>query len=398
MFSNPINRWWTVAAGAVGTGLGAGVIFLRAMPVVAPQIISEYGWSRSFGASWIAVFMFSSGLGLVMFGRHVARYGIRGPAIAYLAAFGLLLGALSWLPAVQPLFILAFLGLGLAGAAGCAMPYVIAICATFTERRGFALGLMSTGGILLHAVLPSLTALFLSLYGWRHGLLAIAAISSMIPILCLVFLVRTPPEVVRENSSDASRGTAGDRTYLGDKVFWLLFFSIFGFSLAGIGLSANLIPLLEDRGLSTVEAAWMLSLTGLTAWMGRPICGWALDRFFAPYVTMVVFAIAAVGTLFILVGGAGALVYAGIIILGLCLGGEADLLTYLTSRYFAIEQVSRVVGVLWLAWAWGAGIGAFVAGLSFDLSGSYEGAIWIYEAIIFLSAALLAALPAYRAN
>jgi hypothetical protein len=113
---------------------------------------------------------------------------------------------------------------------------------------------------------------------------------------------------------------------------------------------------------------------------------------------MVVFAIAAVGILFILVGGVGALVYAGIIILGLCLGGEADLLTYLTSRYFTIELVSKVVGALWLAWAWGAGIGAFVAGVSFDLTGSYVGAIWFYEAIIFLSAALLVALPAYRTS
>lgn len=58
------------------------------------------------------------------------------------------------------------------------MTYVAAICALFDEKRGFALGMMSIGGILLGAPLPSLAALLLVAVGWRSGLLIIAALSS----------------------------------------------------------------------------------------------------------------------------------------------------------------------------------------------------------------------------
>lgn len=396
MLHNPVNRWGAVFAGAIGTALGAGVILTRSITVVAPSIIEDYGWSRSFIASCIALFMFASGIGLAVFGRHVSRYGIRAPSIIYLVVFGVILAALGLLPPSQPLFLAAFVGLGLAGAAGCAMPYVIAICATFTAKRGMALGLMSTGGALFGALLPSLTAWLLAEYGWRQGLVMIAVLSSVIPIACLALFVRTPPGVVEPRRKSADRERVPERAYLKDRVFWLLFIAIFGISVAGIGLTANLVPLLEDRGLSTAEAAWVLSLTGLTAWMGRPICGWALDRLFAPYVAAGVFAVAAMGTFLILVGGVGAGVYLGVIAVGMCLGGEADLLTYLTSRYFPIALVSKVVGVLWLAWAWGGGVGAFIAGLSYDLSGSYAVGVWIYEAMLLVAIVAVLILPGYR--
>lgn len=396
MLSNPVNRWWTVGAGAVGTALGAGPIVTRAVPVVGLAVLLANGWPRSAVSSWIAVFMFSSGLGLAMFGRHVSRYGVRGPSIIYLAVFGLSLASVSYLPPSQPLFLAAFFIQGIAGAAACAMPYVIVVCALFHQKRGLALGSMSTAAAVIGALLPSLTAYLVSDFGWRNGLVILAVLGSVVPIVLIALLVRTPKGVATPQKDRSKAAQISDRGYLRDRVFWLLFIAIFGISIGGIGLSANLIPLFTDRGLSTKEAAWVLSLGGLVTWTGRIVIGWALDRFFAPHLSALVFAIAIAGVLAILFGGVGIPIYIGVVALGLCLGGEGDLLSYLVSRYFPIELVSKVVGVMWLAWAWGGGVGVYIGGLSYDWTGSYTFGIWSYVAALVIAIAAVFALPAYR--
>lgn len=41
----PLNRWWTVVAGALGCCVGAGIAVIYAFPIFAVGVDAEFGWN-----------------------------------------------------------------------------------------------------------------------------------------------------------------------------------------------------------------------------------------------------------------------------------------------------------------------------------------------------------------
>ncbi len=55
------------------------------------------------------------------------------------------------------------------------------------------------------------------------------------------------------------------------------------------GFFAHLVPMLTDRGMQTGEAAMVASTVGVTILIARVVIGYLIDRFFAPYISMICF-------------------------------------------------------------------------------------------------------------
>ncbi len=391
MLNDRINPWWMVAAGALGTGVGAGIFAVYAFSVFIGPISHELGWERSTLAACITTFMFSTGLGTVWLGRLISRHGLRVPSIAFMGVFALSIAAIGVLTPSKPLFIANFFVMGVAGAAACAMPYTVAICGFFDRHRGLALGLAVLGSGVGSTLAPQLSTWLLAHIGWRDAMFVLAAIAAT-PALGIAFLLRTPPGTTAEAEAPSA---PIDRSYLRDPVFYLILLAIAGNSVAAVGIMTNLVPMVTDRGVSMTAAAGMLSIAGAASFAGRLVVGWLFDRIFAPYVGAVLFIAAASGALMIVYGGAGPLAYLGAGLVGTCLGAEADLVAFLVSRYFSTATFSRVVGAMWVAWAWGGGIGTYLASKSFEWTGSYNVALFTFVALLLLSAVLLLRLPGY---
>jgi len=170
---------------------------------------------------------------------------------------------------------------------------------------------------------------------------------------------------------------------------------IAGISLATFGVLGAMVPLLKDRGMAAESIALIMSSVGLSTWVARPLAGYALDRFFAPFVSAVTFASAVAGLLLVVLthSMAGTLI-AGVLI-GFALGSEGDLVTFLVSRYFGPEVYSRVLGAIWVTWAWGGGIGTFAAGTSFRLFTSYTPALLAFAALLSLCIIIVSRLGPY---
>jgi MFS family permease len=81
--------------------------------------------------------------------------------------------------------------------------------------------------------------------------------------------------------------------------------------------------------------------------------------------------------------------------MGFGLGAEADIVAFLVSRYFRPAIYSKVVGAVWLMFAWGYASGISLASWSHDLLGSYVPALWSFIAVAGLSAALVLRLGTY---
>ena len=83
-------------------------------------------------------------------------------------------------------------------------------------------------------------------------------------------------------------------------------------------------------------------------------------------------------------------------LVGLAIGAEADILAFLISRYFSLREFSRLVGIIWVAWAWGGGVGTEIVGLSHSQTGSYSPAFLFFALVVALAAILVCFIGPYR--
>ena len=81
--------------------------------------------------------------------------------------------------------------------------------------------------------------------------------------------------------------------------------------------------------------------------------------------------------------------------MGLALGAEADLLSYLCSRYFSLSAFSRLVGAMWVVWSWGGGLGTAMGGIAYKTTGSYQVAMLFLAVPMFIGAVTVLFLGAY---
>ena len=87
-----------------------------------------------------------------------------------------------------------------------------------------------------------------------------------------------------------------------------------------LGIVPAFIPL-QDAGMTAVEAGSIASILGISVLVGRLAIGFAVDNFFAPYVTAITFTLVALGCLALGLGGTSFAVLAAITI-GFAVGAE----------------------------------------------------------------------------
>jgi predicted MFS family arabinose efflux permease len=221
----------------------------------------------------------------------------------------------------------------------------------------------------------------------------------------MVLLVGIPiaTRFIRERPStglpkDLTREGVTVREGLQSHVFWILVIVLFCSSIAQNGAIAHIAALLTDRGVSAQGGALAISAMGGASLFGRLAAGSLLDRFFAGRVAFGLLAIAALGTF--LLAGAESL-STGIVaaaLIGVGMGGEADVTPYLLARYFGLRSFSMLYGFTWTAYAVAGAIGPVLMGRAFDATGSYERLLVLLAVVTFLAAVLMLWIPRYSVN
>ena len=383
MFDRSVNRWWTVAAGALGEAMGVGVFIIYVLNVLTKPMATDLGLDRSVMSFSITCFLVTTGVGSISLGILINRFGVRAPAFFYVAAAVACIALIPMLPPAPLAFFALFAMLGVAGAGATTFPYFVAITGLFDRHRGLALGLVVAGGGAGGAFAPQIANFLLSELGWRNTLWIISAVMAT-PLVALLLVVRTPSVMTQHASNEGRCSASHWSLYLGDRAFWLIALTLLGMSVGTFGIMAVLVPTLTDRGISPTQAATVLSGAGLSSWGGRIVIGWLLDRLWAPLVAALVCLGAFVGVLIIAFGGPSLpLVLLGSSLVGLAMGSEGDILAYLCGRYSSLQTFSRVAGAMWTVWAWGGGIGTTAAGIAYRATGSSGGAT------LFLATSLL---------
>ncbi|MET0366376.1 MAG: MFS transporter, partial [Sphingobium sp.] len=179
--------------------------------------------------------------------------------------------------------------------------------------------------------------------------------------------------------------------------FWLLAVALLPISFALAGPLPNLEVMLRDGGLSAPDILTLTSLVGLSTLIGRIFGGWLMDRIWAPAVGFVILSLPALScwllTADVLDFQSAAV---SILLIGLALGIEFDLIAFLVARYFGMRSYPAIYGCLYVSFAFGAGLAPAFFGRDHDLHGNYHFALTASLILLVVSAASLLLLGRYR--
>ena len=368
----PMKRPWVViACAAFIVTLAMGV--RQSFGLFLPQMSVDIGISRSDFGLAMALQNLLFGLVQPFVGALADKHGAGRVVLAgaLLYALGLIGAAF----ATDAIGLHISFGL-LIGMAQSATTFVVVLGAVgrvvSPEKRSGAFGIVTAGGSLGQFLVVPLASMLLGDIGYHQTLWIMAGLVALCGLLAIGVAGRTDGAggltlEVEQSAREALREAAGHRGY------WLLNagFFVCGFHIAFI--ATHLPAYLDDKGLGIEIGAQVLALVGLFNILGSYVFGRAGDLLRQKYVLSALYtARSAVIALFLFLplSHASALVFAGA--MGFLWLGTVPLTSGIVGRIFGIRYLSMLYGIVFLSHQLGSFFGAWMAGLIFDATGSYN--------------------------
>jgi len=332
------------------------------------------------------------------------KYGSRRMILIGVVALSLVLVGFSFVQTLVHLYIASVLMVVLGAGTG-PITYTRIIATWFDKRRGMALGLALIGIGLGGAVMPVLSQTLISEYGWREAYLYLAGIVFVVtfPLLFLLLKDRPTPDVANPVAPDESvvepaveESGSTVLESIRTKEFWLL---AIGFLIIAMGNSGGLVhlpPLLTDAGLTPERAALFAGVMGIGVTIGRAIGGYLLDIFHAPYVAIAFLIGPFLAYSFFLSGVNPNWAFAPVLLFGIGMGAEFDVIPFLITRYFGLKRFGAIYGLHIATFSIGTGLGPAVMGFAFDTYGNYSVGIKISMVMLVTGSLMISQLKRYR--
>ena len=384
---NPSYRWYILAASfgilffTTGTRFSFGVMF--------KPMIGEFGWDR--GSLSLAFFLNMTifALSLTMVGRLYDRYGPRWVIIISSFFFSAGYIAVSFVNSLWQFYlcygIIAAIGLG-----GTSVPLMAAITSKWFDKwRGLAISVALSGSCLGQFVLIPLFTIFAARYGWRLSYLYMGLITLGVNVSLALFVMK-PDAIGIENQSspaqpkmtsnqreiETSPGTRHHDLSLGEAMqtrsFWLFLLVMFVCGSGDFLVTTHLIPCATDYGISATTAGNMLAWSGLLSLAGILIAGPASDLFGNKAPVALTFTLRFLLFWLILKYQNILSFYIFSLIFGFTLLITAPIATTLIGRLYGFSHLGLISGFITTIHHLGGGFWAYMGGLLFDKTGSYQ--------------------------
>jgi len=393
------NRWWIVFAAMLGLIVGQGSINVFAAGVFLKPVAQELGFGRGDISTAIGLSSVVTALMVPFFGRLVDVFGVRPMLLWSITLFALATAAMTFLTASTAVLYLLFAISGATAVGQTPTAYCKVITAWFDRQRGLALGLALAAVGLGTALIPQLSNALIGHLGWRMGYVGLGIAIFGLAFLPVALFVREPamPEAARSPNS-ASEITALPGIGFAEAIrtwrYWAMTLTFFFAATAINGSLIHVVPLLTDRGIPPSVAIGALSAAGLALIGGRIIAGYCIDKIFAPYIAVLFLLAPMVGIAILATGMANPVV--GTVLLGLGIGAEIDLMSFIISRYFGIRFFGALHGFMFAPVLLGNAVGASILGWCFQLMHSYKPGFAVFEALLAIACVLIMTLGGYR--
>jgi OFA family oxalate/formate antiporter-like MFS transporter len=390
-----------VGAGFLTSFIGIGTrysygVFLRSIQV-------DFGMSRGATSGIFSIYMLLCCLIAVVGGWAMDRYGPRKVGILMGTFTGMSLLLTSQARAPWQLLITYSLLFSLG--TGAAYTVVNSTASRwFVKKRGLVVGITSSGGGVGAIVIAPFATFLISSLDWRGGFAVMGFISGISMVALSILLVKDPHDIgclpdgaesillkgVMPRKEDEVE--LADLTLIqacGMKEFWLLGFSWLMLSLSLHMMFIHIVPYAVDRGISPMDASFILSLMGLANMPGRLALG-RLSDVVGRKALAIICALVQFAVVLSLIWITGLwMLYLFAIAFGFLWGGSSAIITVLIADLFGTRSLGAIMGMMSGGWSIGAAIGPAIGGYIFDVSGRYVGAFGIGAAAFLTAACLL---------
>jgi MFS family permease len=258
--------WAIVVALGLTQIIGWGSMFYAFSLLIEPlRTATGAGTSVVVGAFSIA--LLASGLAAGSIGHAIDRFGGRWVMGGGSAAGGLLLMALPYVTHVWQLYCIWAL-LGVAMAATLYEAAFTVLSQVFRERQRKAITALTLFGGFASTVFWPLTQALMQRHGWESAVVILGLLNLL--VCAPLHLLMLPSD-----RADRPRAAVADGNHvelhriLRDPVFYGLCAAFTGNALVFSAMSVHLIPLLQGKGLTLREAAWIGALIGPMQVLGR---------------------------------------------------------------------------------------------------------------------------------
>ncbi len=384
------ENWPLILGSFVGMMLGVAAIPLYVVGPIVRAMQADFGWSGNVLFACAALLSAGVTVATPLVGRLADRFPARVIGLVSLSALALCFACIGLISGPSWQIELIYFLLGLLGAGSGGIIYSKAIGARLVKARGTALGIiLSSTGITAFGT-PLLAQWILLSHGWRAvgpsiaGLILLVAV----PFVWLTLPSSRPvaaPSADGEQQADITSGGTLPSRALRDIRFYIILGSASLFGLLITSAIINIFPALVERGIASERAAQIASTLGVAIIVGRLGVGYLLDYMRPAIVGVGMFLAGAAGTaLFALADGNSAIV--AVICMGLLIGAEIDLISFMVLWYFGVRFFGAIFGILFSLYT-GSTIAGPILGAILLRSGGYP-LLYMSAAATFAMAAL----------
>ena len=395
--------------GWVVVGAAGAAVFARMAPAITTLTVfiypmsQELGWSRTLIAGAVTAGALASMALSPVVGWAVDRFGARPVLVAGVLVIGASMTSLAW--ATMPVtFYLAYAAGRVVFHTAAPLGAGTVTARWFVRQRGRAIGAIYLCGAVGGVVFTMMAALVIDRHGVAAAWIALGLVCLAVALPPNLLLLAERPDTLglrpdgdphpaapgpayAARETPAGAGRDGDSWSVRDALrtasFWILALMGFATFFVHAGVNVHIAAYLRDQGLSltsaaaVVTASWVVSAAGSVGW------GWLMERLPARRLYSVLLALLSASVLLLLLAGGPAGAFAAAALIGLVAAGGNVIPAVVYADYYGRASLGAIRGLGETGVLIGQSTGPLLAGLVFDLRGSYT--------LIFLAFAAIAA-------
>jgi MFS family permease len=365
----------------------------------------EFGWSRAVTSGAYSVSSVFSGVLGILMGKLTDKFGPR--LVVLLSGVLLSLGyfLMSRINSEWQLYLFFGVIIG-TGMSGIWIPLLSTVARWFERSRSMMTGITISGLTVGQIIGPPVISRLIDKYDWRDTYVMLAITVFVIVVLSALLLKRKPEGIIeppskkQEKRAEVKTIPALDYTLAVAArtiQFWLTMAALFCFGFIAYGLTVHLVPHITQLGISNIDAASVLAVSGGIGIIGNFLLGGVLgDRIGNRKAFILGIVLALIGLVVLLFARELWIFYLFAVFFGLGLGAMGTSESPLAARLFGLKNHGLIYGVMGLGFTAGGSAGPVIIGYMGDLAGSYQSAFVVCLVLSLISLACLLMLRPVR--
>jgi MFS family permease len=369
----PSSRQAGLLLGGSFVTFAVGAACMHSYTVFLVAFIEAFGWTRAESSIAYSVSQMISGATSPLVGILVDRLGPRLLVLigGCLLAIGLI--ASSFADALWQIIVL--YGVIMTLGANCLglVVFVPILSRRFVRNRGMAVSVVQSANGFARAFSAPLSQVLIATWGWRGAYLAQGGFMAAAFLPLTALFKTSEPQRMTGRSAAVSGWTL--RRAIRTPHFWLLFLVYVFTGLGSFLVALHQLAFAVTIGFDKLYAAEVLGLGAFLSLPGVIITGTLSDyvgRELSAVVTYGTSIFGVICAMLITSPDQHLLLWLHSCFFGLTWGARGPAITAKTADLFPGPQLGTILGVMTIGTGIGSASGSWLAGWSFDITGSYQ--------------------------